>query len=184
MPDNDKTKGRKGRLTLAGLAVGLVAGVLLWNGFSWALDYSNTTEFCVSCHSMNDTVYAELQDSKHWKNPSGVRVQCAQCHVPTSFLPKMKRKILAANDVYHEILGTIDTREKFEDRRRVLAERVWDYMRASDSRECRTCHSYDAMDVRNQTVSGRRKHPQAIKDGDTCVDCHRGVAHRLPRHDD
>lgn len=184
MRDSGKGVGRGKRLTVAGLAVGVVAGVLLWNGFTWALDYTNTVEFCTSCHTMRDNVYAELQDSPHWSNPSGVRVECAQCHVPHAFVPKMKRKILAVNDIYHEIMGMIDTKEKFEARRRELAERVWDYMRASDSRECRTCHSFEAMDVRAQTVSARRKHPAAMKEGDTCIDCHKGVAHKLPRYDD
>lgn len=172
------------RLLSVGGIASVAVGALLWIGFTAALEYTNTTEFCISCHEMERTVYQEYKQSVHYTNPSGVRAECADCHVPKEFAPKIVRKVLAVNDVYHTILGSIDTPEKFADKRLDLAERVWAYMKASDSRECRSCHSFDAMNISKQAPRPQEKHPTAIKDGKTCLDCHMGVAHKLPPSDD
>ncbi|WP_088280781.1 NapC/NirT family cytochrome c [Ideonella sp. A 288] len=166
------------------LVVGGVVGVALWGGFQGALAATNTSEFCISCHEMKDTVYADYIKTPHFKNASGVRAECADCHVPRELGPKLMRKLMAANDLYHHLLGTIDTPEKFEARRPVLTERVWSYMKATDSRECRHCHSYEAMDFHKQTERGREKMQESQKKGETCIECHQGVAHSLPKRDD
>ena len=87
---------------------------------------------------------------------------------------------MAAKDVYHELAGTIDTAEKFESRRWTMANRVWDKMRATDSRECRSCHTFDAMDVDSHEKTARKKHRRAQRDGETCIECHTGLAHEEP----
>lgn len=163
--------------------VGVVVGVFFTSGFTTVLDYTNTTEFCVSCHEMQ-TNKDELTASVHGSTRSGAHAQCADCHVPQEFGPKMLRKINAANDVYHHLLGTLDTPQKYTDKRQELAERVWDYMEKSDSRECRTCHSFETMKLEKQASLAKQKHPQARQDGKTCISCHKGVAHKLPPRDD
>lgn len=156
-----------------------VGGILTAGLVNSALDYTNRTEFCVSCHTMQ-TNFKELQETVHWSSASGVHAGCADCHVPKAFFPKMKAKILAAKDVYHEIVGTIDTPEKYEARRWQMANAVWDKMRASDSRECRSCHSVDHMDFEEQDKSAAKKHSQMVERGQTCIDCHQGIAHKEP----
>jgi len=56
-------------------------------------------------------------------------------------------------------------------------------MKATDSRECRGCHSVQTMDVELQDTSARKKHDvERMKaKGETCVDCHQGVGHDLPK---
>ena len=54
-------------------------------------------------------------------------------------------------------------------------------MKANDSRECQSCHTIAAMDLKEQDRSARKKHKNAETRGKTCIDCHTGVAHRLPR---
>lgn len=175
-------KGRS-RFAVAGLMiVGVIAGVLLTAGFTTVLDYTNTTGFCLSCHTMEQNA-KEWRESVHFSTRSGAHAQCADCHVPKEFGPKMVRKVMAVNDIYHEILGTIDTPQKFEARRLELAERVWTYMENSDSRECRSCHSYGTMDLEKQGNLARIKHPAAQQEGKTCINCHQGVAHKVPRDD-
>jgi len=156
-----------------------VAGILFWAAFNSALHYTNTMEFCTSCHSMQ-TNLREYQETVHYKNASGVRAVCADCHVPRAFFPKMKAKIMAYKDVLHEILGTIDSKEKFEKHRWAMASRVWARMKATDSRECRTCHSWEAMAMDEQDKVARKKHAKARDEGKTCIDCHKGIAHELP----
>jgi len=126
-------------------AVGGVAGIIFWGGFNTFMEHTNTLGFCISCHEMRDTVYQEYKQSVHYQNPSGVRAICADCHVPKDWTAKLVRKIKASNELYHKIAGTIDTPVKFEAKRLELAENVWAEMKSNDSRECRNCHSYDAM---------------------------------------
>jgi nitrate/TMAO reductase-like tetraheme cytochrome c subunit len=119
-------------------------GGIFWGGFNTTMEYTNTLEFCVSCHEMDQLVYQEYKKTVHYKNPSGVRVICSDCHVPKQRTAKLWRKIQASNELYHKLLGTIDTPEKFEEKRLKLAEHVWASMEATDSWECRNCHSYEA----------------------------------------
>ena len=166
------------------LAVGVVAGIIFWGGFNTAMEATNTMAFCISCHEMRDTVYQEYKESVHYKNPSGVQATCSDCHVPKPWIYKFVRKIKATNELYHKALGTIDTPEKFEARRLYLAERVWESMRATDSRECRNCHNFDSMDLDEQDKYASKRHKRALDKGETCIDCHDGIAHELPERPD
>ncbi len=156
-----------------------ILGVIATGLFNTGLHYTNQTEFCTSCHTMQ-TNLEELKETVHWKSASGVHAGCADCHVPKAFFPKMYAKIYAAKDVYHEIIGTIDTKEKYEARRWEMANRVWKKMKETDSRECRSCHSFDHMDFSEQEKIARKKHGKATDRGKTCIDCHKGIAHELP----
>lgn len=158
-------------------------GVIFWSGFNAMLYYSNTEDFCISCHVMKDNVYAEYQETIHYSNRTGVRAVCSDCHVPKDWLPKMARKIQATmHEIPHWAMGTIDTREKFEARRLYLANRVWSDMKESDSDECRNCHELQHMDLDKQQLSASRKHTlkRQTERGETCIDCHQGIAHTLP----
>ncbi len=153
-------------------------GVIAWLAFEITLAATNTTEFCISCHSMSEYIQPEWAKSVHYKNRTGVRAGCPDCHVPRAFLPKMVAKVLAVKDIYHEILGTIDTREKFEERRRLMAERVWDTMRAAKSRGCRYCHKLKNMAFDKQLIF---QHNSVEEMGRICIDCHKGIAHAIPK---
>jgi len=160
-------------------ALVFAAGIVFTGLFNIGLSSTNTNEFCTDCHSMKINL-EEYKETLHYKNTSGVRATCADCHVPKEFGPKMVAKVLAYKDVLHEILGTIDTPEKFEQHRWDMANRVWDKMRANDSRECRSCHEWDTMDLSEQDRSARRRHASAVDEGKTCIDCHKGIAHEEP----
>jgi trimethylamine-N-oxide reductase cytochrome c-type subunit TorC len=162
------------------LAAGIVLGVLGWGGLHTAIAFSESLGFCVSCHSMRDTVYPEYQASIHYKNASGVRAICSDCHVPRPWGPMIMRKIEASGEVYHQIIGTISTPEKFEAHRLTMARSVWASMKATDSRECRNCHSFEAMDPHKQRPEAAKGMVSAGQDGATCIDCHKGIAHKLP----
>jgi len=165
-------------------AGGFVVGIMFWGGFNWALELTNTESFCISCHEMRDNVYQELQHTIHWSNRSGVRATCPDCHVPHQWIYKIKRKIEASNEVLHKILGTIDTREKFEAHRLELAQHVWATMKSTDSRECRNCHAVESMDPHKQKAEAAQTMQAGFKAGLTCIDCHKGIAHQLPKDPD
>jgi len=117
-----------------------------------------------------------------YKNASGVRAICSDCHVPRPWVYKVVRKIKASNEIFHKLLGSIDTREKFEAKRLKLAETVWAAMKETDSRECRNCHAFETMELESQDKSARRRHTlkRQLEKGETCIDCHKGIAHELP----
>lgn len=161
-----------------------ILGIIFWNGFTVAMDKTNTEAFCISCHEMNFSVYKEYQETEHSKNKSGVIATCPDCHVPKEFGPQLMKKIWASKDVYHWILGTIDTKEKFEAHRLDMAKTVWNYMEENDSRECRNCHKFKKMDFSEQDRSASKKHKLAELRSNTCIDCHKGVAHELPDYDE
>jgi trimethylamine-N-oxide reductase (cytochrome c), cytochrome c-type subunit TorC len=163
------------------LAAAGIGGILLWGGFHTVLELTNTETFCISCHQMRDTVYTEYSTTVHYKNPSGVRATCPDCHVPKQWGPKLMRKAAAVTELYHALAGTIDTPEKFEAHRLTMARRVWADMTATNSRECRNCHSDDAMDfhkMKKPEEAERMK--KGMLAGQTCVSCHKGIAHKMP----
>jgi cytochrome c-type protein NapC len=166
------------------LIVGGIGGVMFWGGFNWALEMTNTEAFCTSCHEMRDNPYKELQETIHFKNRSGVRATCPDCHVPHEWFYKIRRKIQASNEVLHKILGTIDTPEKFEQHRLELAQHVWATMKENNSHECRNCHSAGSMDPHKQSEAAQKVMAEGFKAGLTCIDCHKGIAHRLPKFPD
>lgn len=178
---------KKSILIMAGV---FVLGFASFGAMNAFFAYTNTNEFCTSCHSMTINQH-EYEETVHFKNASGVRASCADCHVPKEFLPKLKAKIIAAKDVYHEFIGDFAVSEEikndpeayaahYEKHRWAMANAVWDKMRESDSATCRSCHSFEAMDYDEQGKSAARKHPKAIEKGQTCIDCHQGIAHELP----
>lgn len=48
-------------------------------------------------------------------------------------------------------------------------------MKASDSRECRNCHSFKGMPEESQAAMAWLRHKDAQKKGETCIDCHKGM---------
>jgi cytochrome c-type protein NapC len=163
------------------LVVGFFSGIVFWGGFNTAMEATNTLEFCISCHEMRDTVYQEYKKTIHYQNRTGVRAICSDCHVPKDWVHKVARKIQATKELYGKAMGTIDTPEKFEAKRLELAENEWRRMKASDSRECRNCHSFDGMNSEVQKPRARKQHELAQRDGETCIDCHKGIAHQKPK---
>jgi cytochrome c-type protein NapC len=159
-----------GFLTLGGF----MAGVVFWGGFNTALEATNRTPFCVSCHEMRDNVFEELQGTIHFTNRSGVRAGCPDCHVPHEWTRKIARKMRASKEVWGHVFGSISTRDAFLDLRRHLAESEWTRMRANDSLECRNCHTTQAMDLSRQSPRAAAAHERSLFSADTDL-------HRLPQ---
>ncbi len=164
----------------AGVLGGVVGTAIFLVVFTKVVAMTNTQEFCISCHSMTYP-YEEYKKSFHYQNTAGIQAGCPDCHVPAEYPAKLIAKILAYKDVLHEVLGTIDTKEKFEEHRLDMAQRVWGKMERTASRECRTCHDFEGMLMDEQGRRARRKHAEAHKDGGHCIQCHKGVVHELPK---
>jgi cytochrome c-type protein NapC len=163
------------------LVVGFFSGIFFWGGFNTAMEATNTMEFCIGCHEMRDNVYKEYKETIHYSNRSGVRAVCSDCHVPKDWTHKIVRKIQASKEVWGKITGVIDTPEKFEAHRFEMAKREWARMKSRDSIECRNCHNFDAMSPELQKKTPYKKHMKAKEEGKSCIDCHKGIAHQLPK---
>jgi cytochrome c-type protein NapC len=160
---------------------GFVAGLVFWGAFNTALELTNTEKFCTGCHEMHDNVFEELKSTIHYTNRSGVRATCPDCHVPHDWTHKIARKMQASKEVWGKVFGSIDTRDKFLAKRRELAEHEWARLKANDSLECRNCHNFESMDFTRQSQRAQAQHSTALASGEkTCIDCHKGIAHRLP----
>ena len=74
-----KTEGKGGffrkclswRMGLVGaLVAGLLGGVIIWGGLNMGMEYTNRSDFCMSCHEMT-IPFEELKKTVHFKNRSG-----------------------------------------------------------------------------------------------------------------
>ncbi|HGS4750513.1 NapC/NirT family cytochrome c [Vibrio cholerae] len=160
------------------LLMGFVGGLLFWGAFNTGMEATNSEEFCSGCHA---PIVAEIQETIHYSNRSGVRAICSDCHVPHEWTDKIVRKVQASKELVAHFIGTIDTPEKFQARRAHLAEREWARLKKNDSLECRNCHQFNYMDFSQQSSRAAKQHSTALASGEkTCVDCHKGIAHNLP----
>ena len=164
-------------MPVAGTLGAFAAGIIFWGGFNTAMEATNTENFCVSCHEMREFVYEEYKGTIHDVNRSGVGAVCSDCHVPKDWTHKMIRKVKASRELYGKVMGTISTKEKFEEKRLHLAMNEWERMKGNDSRECRNCHHFDSMLPEFQKPRARQQHLNAMEAGQTCIDCHKGIAH-------
>lgn len=160
--------------------IGITIGWLTLGGTAAVMHYTSSTEFCLSCHTMQ-IPYEEYQGSIHFTNAKGIRAECADCHIPSDPIDYVVTKIRASKDIYHEfITGKIDSEEKYEEHRIAMAETVWAQLRANDSATCRSCHTHEAMDTYEQSDDAVKMHQYGLDNKQTCIDCHKGVAHFAP----
>ena len=170
--------------SLLGLAIATVVGLVVIGGIMVAgaagLAWTNTEGFCIGCHEMRENVYAEYKGTIHDTNRTGVRAICSDCHVPREPGPLILRKMRASFELWGHVVGSVDTKEKFEAHRTQLAHRVWRRMKETDSHECRNCHIREKMDSDKQSDKAKSRHAKGLADGKTCIDCHFGIAHKEP----
>jgi len=167
--------------SLAVLFVGIAVGAVAFASAGSFMVYANSEAFCAtSCHEMSH-LQKEHKGSMHDMNRSGVRATCNDCHVPHEYIPNYLAKLGLASDVWgHFVTRSIDTPEKFEARRYLLARRVWVYMKENDSRECRHCHTTSKMDADKQSEKAMRRHEKGRAAGMTCIECHFAITHKEP----
>ncbi len=163
------------------VSVFLSAGLVFWGSVNLGMDMTNSESFCISCHEMEDNVYQEYKKTIHYSNRTGVRATCPDCHVPKEWIYMVQRKVAASNELFHKIMGSINTREKFQAKRLQLSKYVWKNMQETDSRECRNCHDFDHMTLAAQKISSQKAHKRAVDNHMTCINCHMGIAHSIAK---
>ena len=167
----------------AGAFIAFFVGAAALGTMNYTLHATSSTEFCYGCHSHENFIKPEYEASSHFVNQAGVRAGCADCHLPhDSWFELVWTKAVVSLDVIPEVMGKIDTAEKYEAHRAEMAESVWRDMKDNDSAYCRSCHSIDAMDLEAQGRKTARRHSKAEERGETCIDCHYGIVHAEPEN--
>jgi len=163
------------------LVLGVVVGAAGVIGTQVMVTVTGTNQFCsTSCHSMQ-WVAKEYQASVHHVNRTGVQAGCHDCHIPHSYPAILFYKAKAgAKDVIGEMTGVISTEEKFNKERARMAKDVWDEYKENNSARCRTCHTFTPEIVAKQKDFVQPMHQQFLAGAMTCVDCHKGIAHKAP----
>ena len=193
MGDGDQEQGRgiwrkPGKRWLLGIPLGgFIAfglGAAALGTTNYILHETSTTEFCYTCHSHDAFIRPEYEASSHFRNVSGVRAGCSDCHLPhDNWFELVWTKMVVSLDIVPELMGKLDTGEKYEAHRAEMAEAVWRDFKANASAYCRSCHTFDAMDIEAQERRTARRHTAAAEgNGDTCIDCHWGIVHKPPEN--
>lgn len=172
---------------LLGIPIGAVVAFFLGGialaGFNTALDMTSKTEFCFACHSLELNIKPEYMASSHAFNAAGVRAECKDCHLPEAWFPYVKKKIIVSLDIIPELQGVISTEEKYEARRGKLKRKVWAHYLENESEYCMHCHQWETMAAEPQSRMATRMHERAQERGQSCIYCHRGLAHDLREGD-
>ena len=164
------------RLLLVGVVILAASGTVV--AVVDATDYYFSSQnFCVSaCHVMENTVYKELQKSKHWTTPSGVRAMCADCHVSGRLTFAMWDHFVATSELFVNMTNDFSNPEAFEVLRPAGADRVRMEMLSNNSSNCRRCHVMEA--IQPKLLRGQTQHKTALKEGTTCISCHYNLVHK------
>ena len=161
-------------------AIGLI-------GMNMALHASSTTDFCNACHSHETNTRAEHEASSHFHNSTGVRAECHHCHLPNmeeEYFSYVWTKMVVSLDIFSELQGKITTPEAYNEHLPHMFEKVVRQFKENDSKYCRNCHNVEGMDLENQGRLAQRRHSKMAERGQTCIDCHYGLVHRLPENSD
>ena len=141
-------------------------------------DYTFSHEvFCSNvCHAM-DNVHQELQKSKHWTTPTGVRATCSDCHVSRRLTFAMLDHFVSTGELFVALTNDFSKPGSFEKFRPDAADRARFQFFESDSKNCRECHAMEA--IKPSRVRGQNVHEAAIRDGTTnCIVCHYNLVHK------
>lgn len=163
------------------LAFGL--GAVALGTTNYVLHETSETDFCYVCHSHEAFIKPEYEASSHFSNASGVRAGCSDCHLPhDNWFELVGTKIVVSFDIIPELAGKISTAEKYEEHRAELAQEVWHQFMENDSKFCKSCHGFDAMNFEEQDRRVARQHERASDNGQTCIECHYGIVHKEPEN--
>jgi cytochrome c-type protein NapC len=131
----DLTRQREGKI-LAFLALLLLPSLTLWAGASAHMERATTTDFCLSCHTMEDYGRSlRLEDksylpASHFLNNRIPRENaCYTCHTQYTMFGDVNSKWRGLRHVYAQYLGTIPKRGEI---------RLYEPFH---NRECLHCHA-------------------------------------------
>ena len=134
--------------------IGLGIAMVLFVAFTiGAVEYTNQSSFCGSCHEMSP-MYTS------WTHSSHKEVACAECHEEPGFEGTVKSKAKGTKEAWLHLTGNFDPPK---------AE-------AKDV-NCYSCHQDK---VKTAELAADRKDPHTqwhFENGMNCLTCHSGIVH-------
>jgi cytochrome c-type protein NapC len=131
----DITRVREGRV-LAFVALFLLPSIAVWAGVSQHMERAKSTEFCLSCHTMEDYGRSLHVNDKsylpaaHYQNNRVPRDRaCYTCHTDYTMFGGLKDKWRGLSHVYVQYLGTIPKTGEIK------------LYQPFNNRECLHCHA-------------------------------------------
>ncbi len=142
-----------------------IAGLVMALGLEEMDRFTNTDEFCTSCH-LTQTYIADTEaykTSSHRTRSSGVIPGCADCHIPKGLIPATTIHVVKGfEDLLGEYTHDYDDPKVWKAERPRLAHAVRDWFLANDSVTCRECHVESA--IKPKRKRGQRQHKTALKE--------------------
>lgn len=153
------------------LIVGFIIALIVLKSFNFAVHYTSTDRYCVSCH-----IHPRADDSwrlsTHYNNSSGNIVHCAQCHLPPEgegyIFAKAKHGLKDAYGYFFKDSAKINWDEKR------LLENAKGFVYENS---CLKCHQ-NLFPV-TLSVNGSNAHLFYTVSSDplSCLNCHINVGH-------
>ncbi len=156
--------------TILFILVGICLGVTLSLGGAEIVERTSGITFCSKCHSMQGVAKAYLADIHGGNNKNGVKVKCADCHLP------------------HDNVFTYMTAKAYTGIKDVLGELFWaddiDWVTHLEKRKeftytsgCKKCHNLDAIqyEIPKAYLAHRDFKTGVVH---SCIQCHQHVGHK------
>jgi len=187
-------------LARPGILVPLVLGVIVvvvaaaFEPLSRRLAASDVV--CFGCHNRSelDATLAGSPSKRHPATPEeGDEARCVDCHVPQGWVESsyIYGHILAGTDLFGHARGIgffapqggahgrAEMPTNFPPEATRVGRQAYlvrDRLLKYDSVTCRSCHI--EAEIKPKRKRGRRAHKNALKNRETCIECHYNVAHR------
>jgi len=166
----------------------IAAAVVVIAVIGWLFAYQPVTRnliaqdsLCTYCHLEREYVPTVRMS---WTRPhpatkEGGQARCVDCHLPEGFWPTTFAyfHFVSFTDLFGGLRNIQTERAgRWTPPRAKTAYRVRDGLFANDSKTCRTCHIESEM--KPKRARGRNAHKLALKEKQTCIECHYNLVHR------
>jgi len=141
----------------------------------------STDALCIYCHlEVEYDPAARMTMSKvHPAKPEGGQARCVDCHLPEGFFFSLYAysHYASATDLYGHFRDRDGERAgAWIPQSAARAYRMRDRLFEYDSNTCRTCHI--EAEIKPKRPRGQQAHAEALKNKETCIECHGNLAHR------
>lgn len=190
-PDNGEQGKGSGPGRFLSRRVRIIIGIVAVAFIAWCFVFEPVTRnfvaqdaTCLYCHYKTDYEYAARM-SFTTQHPAELKhgekaARCVDCHLPRGFW--------ASAFAYTHFASITDLYGHFRDRpaeragkwiplSAARAYRVRDRLYEYDSVTCHNCHIMS--EIKPKQARGRKAHADAVKDGETCIECHANLVHRF-----
>jgi len=153
------------------LLPGIFIGILAIFASLYLLKYTSENQFCEKCH-IHPHATKSWKQSPHYKNKSGIQVNCVACHLPPKGFAYLAEKVkVGVRDVWGTLFKDPDTFD-WEAKSKLEYAKTYTYDVA-----CQNCHT--ELFGENLSEKGTDAHVYYFHEHEKirCINCHLHVGH-------